>query len=61
MFPLVEVEDGRTWRVPMKPKDDPVGPCLRRQDRFKHLTEEQLAEIRRQVYTRWDALERRAL
>jgi pyruvate/2-oxoacid:ferredoxin oxidoreductase beta subunit len=60
VFPMLEVEDGETWRVTMEPRGEPVGPYLRRQGRFKHLTDEQVGEIQKQVDERWAALRRRA-
>lgn len=59
VFPLLEVENGVTWRVTMEPKGEPVGPYLRRQGRFKHLTDEQIEEIQKQVDLRWEMLLRR--
>ena len=59
VFPLLEVENGVSWRVTMEPTGEPVGPYLRRQGRFKHLTDEQMAEIQKQVDWRWENLLRR--
>ena len=59
VFPLVEVENGETWRVTMEPKGDPVAGYLRRQGRFKHLTDAQIAEIQSQVDARWELLKKR--
>jgi pyruvate/2-oxoacid:ferredoxin oxidoreductase beta subunit len=58
VFPLLEVEGGR-WRVTVEPKGDPVGPYLRRQGRFRHLGDEEIAEIQRRVDARWEELLRR--
>ena len=59
VFPLVEVEDGTRWRFTVEHPGDPVEPYLRKQGRFRHLTDEQLASIQRDVDARWEVLERR--
>jgi len=59
VFPMVEIENGERWRITMEPAGDPVGPYLKRQGRFKHLTDEQVAAIQAQVDHHWNALMRR--
>ena len=59
VFPLLEVENGQRWRFSMDHPGEPVGPYIRRQGRFRHLTDEQIAAIQEQVDARWQALERR--
>lgn len=59
VFPLVEVEDGARWRFTVEHPGDPVEPYVRKQGRFRHLTDEQLASIQREVDARWEVLERR--
>ncbi len=59
VFPLVEVENGERWRLTLDPPVAPVAPYLRRQGRFRHLTEPQVAAIQAQVDARWAALQRR--
>lgn len=59
IFPLVEVEHGSRWRFTAEHPGDPVGPYLKRQGRFRHLTDDQIAEIQILVDERWKVLERR--
>jgi pyruvate/2-oxoacid:ferredoxin oxidoreductase beta subunit len=59
VFPLVEVENGQTWRFTMETRGDPVAPYLKRQGRFKHLTPELIAEVQEQVDARWRSLMKR--
>ncbi len=57
VFPLVEVEAGQRWRLTLDPSPpEPVTPYLRRQGRFRHLTEDQEAYIQREVDARWAAI-----
>jgi len=57
VFPLFEIENGRDWRLTVDHAGDPVGPYIRRQARFKHLTDEQLVLIQRDVDDRWERLQ----
>jgi pyruvate ferredoxin oxidoreductase beta subunit/2-oxoisovalerate ferredoxin oxidoreductase beta subunit len=59
VFPLFEIENGRDWRLTVEHAGDPVGPYIRRQARFKHLTDEQLVRIQKDVDDRWERLQRR--
>jgi len=59
VFPLLEVEHGERWRFTAEHPGDPVEPYLRRQGRFRHLTEEQIACIQAEVDARWEMLKRR--
>ena len=59
VFPLIEVEDGERWRFTAEHPGDPVEPYIRRQGRFRHLTDEQVAQIQRDVDARWERLARR--
>jgi len=59
VFPLLEVENGTTWRFTGEHPGDPVAPYVRRQARFKHLTDEQIEGIQREVDLRWEMLEKR--
>ncbi len=59
VFPLLEVEDGVRWRFTMQPAGEPVGPYIKRQGRFRHLTDAQIAAMQAQVDARWQDLERR--
>jgi pyruvate/2-oxoacid:ferredoxin oxidoreductase beta subunit len=59
VFPLLEVEDGERWRFSMEHAGTPVKDYIRRQGRFRHLTEEDVERIQKQVDARWKTLERR--
>ena len=59
VFPLIEIENGRTWRLTVDHAGDPVAPYIRRQSRFKHLTDAQLERIQADVDDRWERLQRR--
>lgn len=59
VFPLMEVEDGARWRFTADHPGDPVEPYIRRQGRFAHLDEEEVAEIQAEVDARWRYLEGR--
>jgi pyruvate/2-oxoacid:ferredoxin oxidoreductase beta subunit len=57
VFPLFEIENGRDWRLTVEHAGDPVGPYIRRQARFKHLTDQQLVLIQKDVDDRWERLQ----
>ena len=59
IFPLLEVENGSTWRFTADHAGGPVEPYIRRQARFKHLTDEQIVRIQEEVDARWQVLENR--
>ncbi|MDX1674608.1 MAG: thiamine pyrophosphate-dependent enzyme [Longimicrobiales bacterium] len=59
VFPLLEVEDGERWRFTLNTTGEPVGPYIRAQGRFKHLTDEAIARIQRDVDARYEFLARR--
>jgi pyruvate/2-oxoacid:ferredoxin oxidoreductase beta subunit len=58
VFPLMEVEHGTEWRFTMEPACDPVGPYIRAQGRFRHLTDDDIERIQADVDARWDYLVR---
>ena len=59
VFPLMEVEDGARWRFTAEHPGDPVEEYLKRQGRFRHLTDAQLAHVQSDVDARWEILKRR--
>lgn len=59
IFPLLEVENGSRWRFTVEHPGGPVEPYIRRQGRFKHLTDEHVAWIQTEVDARWEMLTRR--
>ena len=59
VFPLLEIEDGERWRFTLDTTGEPVGPYIRGQGRFQHLTDEDVARIQRDVDARYEYLARR--
>ncbi len=59
VFPLLEVENGETWRLTIEPRGDSVAEYLERQGRFRHLGDEAVQAIQVQVDARWRSIERR--
>jgi len=59
VFPLLEIENGTTWRFTAEHPHEPVADYVRRQGRFRHLTDEQIAHIQVEVDERWEQIERR--
>lgn len=59
IFPLLEIENGETWRITVDSPGDPIGPYLARQGRFRHLKSEDIPALQAQVDSRWKALQRR--
>jgi len=57
VFPLIEVENGRNWKLTKKVrKEKPVVEYLKLQGRFKHLTEDNVATIQENVNIEWEIL-----
>lgn len=59
VFPLLEVEEGSRWRFTVDHPGEPVEPYLRKQGRFRHLSDEQIGRIQEMVDARWETLEKR--
>jgi pyruvate/2-oxoacid:ferredoxin oxidoreductase beta subunit len=60
IFPLYEVEDGIRYTINFMPKGYLVNEYFRLQGRFKHLSDEDLAEIQEMVDEDWNLLLRKA-
>jgi pyruvate/2-oxoacid:ferredoxin oxidoreductase beta subunit len=57
VFPLYEIEGGRTYNVTVWPeKELPVREYLRLQGRFRHLSEEQIQMVQEEVDYNWEQL-----
>jgi 2-oxoisovalerate ferredoxin oxidoreductase beta subunit len=54
-FPLYEIENG-VYKITRKPKKKPVVEYLKVQNRFRHLTEEMIAQIQKNIDDEWDSL-----
>jgi pyruvate/2-oxoacid:ferredoxin oxidoreductase beta subunit len=59
LFPLLEVENGETWRLTEDHPGDPVEPYLRMQGRFRHLKDGEIAQIQKDLDKRWEVLMRK--
>jgi pyruvate/2-oxoacid:ferredoxin oxidoreductase beta subunit len=59
IFPLMEVEHGDRWCFTGEHPGDPVEPYIRKQGRFRHLNDDQIASIQDEVNARWEVLNRR--
>jgi pyruvate/2-oxoacid:ferredoxin oxidoreductase beta subunit len=60
VFPLYEIENGRSYTLQEESQVVPVKEYLKLQGRFNHLKEEDLEEIQRRVDDAWERLLRRA-
>jgi pyruvate/2-oxoacid:ferredoxin oxidoreductase beta subunit len=60
VFPLYEVEDGKRYTINHEPRCLPVQEYLMKQGRFRHLKEEQIKQVQRDVDEEWEKLKRRA-
>lgn len=57
VFPMIEIENGVNWKLSRKPKKDiKVGDYLKLQGRFRHLSEEDVDEIQKNVDEEWERL-----
>ena len=59
VFPLLEVVDGEHWHFSIDHPALPVEPYVRRQGRFKHLTDEQIRIIQERTDAHYARLEKR--
>jgi pyruvate/2-oxoacid:ferredoxin oxidoreductase beta subunit len=60
IFPLYEVENGKRFTINHEPRRLPVRAYLLKQGRFRHLKEEQISEIQKDVDEEWEKLKQRA-
>jgi pyruvate/2-oxoacid:ferredoxin oxidoreductase beta subunit len=56
VFPLFEVENGTEYTLNHQPRSLPVREYLQKQGRFKHLNEEQVSHIQKDVDADWARL-----
>jgi len=58
VFPLLEVENGETWRLTLDPETVPIEEYLRAQGRFRHLVDDPDAveRVRAGVEARWRSI-----
>jgi pyruvate/2-oxoacid:ferredoxin oxidoreductase beta subunit len=60
VFPLYEIENGRTYTIQEETRIVPVREYLKLQGRFSHLTEKDIEEIQKRVDDTWERLLKRA-
>jgi pyruvate/2-oxoacid:ferredoxin oxidoreductase beta subunit len=60
VFPLYEIENGRSYTLQEESQVVPVKEYLKLQGRFNHLKEEDMKEIQRRVDDAWERLLRKA-
>ena len=56
LFPLFEMEDGRRLRINKNPKARDLKSFIELQGRFKHLTENEVSSLQKDVEGRWERL-----
>ena len=61
VFPLYEVTNGEEYIINMKPKDIPVSEYFKYQQRFRHLTKEEIKDIQAHVNYEWECLLNRSM
>jgi pyruvate/2-oxoacid:ferredoxin oxidoreductase beta subunit len=59
VFPLFEIENGTKYTLNHQPRCLPVREYLKKQGRFKHLTDEQVNSLQREVDEEWARLQSR--
>ncbi|HQT91675.1 MAG TPA: hypothetical protein PL001_06565, partial [Candidatus Kryptobacter bacterium] len=56
VFPLLEIFDGVDYRLSRQPEGTPVRDYIKSQGRFRHLKDEQIEKIQRNVDEEWERL-----
>lgn len=59
-FPIYEVENGEKYTINIEPKGTPVKDYLMTQGRFRHMTDDQVAQTQQNVDKEWKWLEKMA-
>lgn len=57
VFPLLEVENGRTYTISRDPEGIPIAEYIKIQGRYKHLDSSQIANLQEDIDERWDQLQ----
>jgi pyruvate/2-oxoacid:ferredoxin oxidoreductase beta subunit len=60
VFPLYEIENGRSYTIQEESRTIPVKEYLKLQGRFSHLTDQEIERIQEMVDEEWERLLRRA-
>lgn len=56
LFPLFEVENGTKITINKRPRMRELREFIQLQERFRHLTEEDMVQVQREVQRRWERL-----
>ena len=56
IFPLYECFNGEEWQLSVQPDNIPVSEYLKSQNRFAHLTKEEIDTIQKSVDKEWQRL-----
>jgi pyruvate/2-oxoacid:ferredoxin oxidoreductase beta subunit len=59
VFPLIEIENGLKYRITVESEGIPVREYLRNQGRFRHITEEDVKLIQKEVDRNWMLLQKK--
>ncbi len=59
IFPVMEIFDGERFEINIQPKNIPVKDYLKKQGRFRHLTQEQVEMIQKDIDHNWGELVKR--
>jgi len=60
LFPLYEIYDGTRYRITHQPQGLPISNYFQPQGRYRHLQEEHVASIQKEVDQEWARLQVRA-
>ncbi len=60
IFPIYEVENGTDYTINMKPNGTPVRDYLKRQGRFRHLSDSEIEKIQANTDRNWEMLLKKA-
>lgn len=60
VFPVFEIFDGERIEINIEPKNIPLRDYLKKQDRFRHLKDDQIVEIQKEVDSTWEKLLQKA-
>jgi len=56
IFPLYEIDNGEQYRLTMEHSGIPIYEYMRKQGRFRHLTDEDISKIQEKVNYEWERL-----
>jgi pyruvate/2-oxoacid:ferredoxin oxidoreductase beta subunit len=56
IFPLIEIENGEKYKITLNPKPVAVKDYIRLQGRFRHISDEDIEQIQKNVDRNWEKL-----